>query len=64
MTTLADLRTTDLGIGLGLRTDALPRHPRHRPPSVDWFEILSENYLHTGGRPVHVLDRSPSTTRS
>ncbi|MBL9076966.1 MAG: DUF692 domain-containing protein [Planctomycetes bacterium] len=51
----ADLVRTDLGIGLGLR----PTHYAEilaRRPAVDWFEILSENYMHTGGRPVHVLD--------
>jgi hypothetical protein len=26
-------------------------------PAIDWFEALSENYLDTGGRPLHVLDR-------
>ena len=55
MTTLRDLVEQDLGIGLGLRTvhygDILSRWP-----AVDWLEILSENYMHTGGRPVHVLD--------
>lgn len=55
MTTLADLRSTDLGIGLGLRTTHYPTILADRP-AVDWFEILSENYLDTGGRPVHVLD--------
>jgi uncharacterized protein (UPF0276 family) len=26
-------------------------------PPIDWFEILSENYMDTGGRPLWVLDR-------
>jgi uncharacterized protein len=56
MNTLAALFTQDLGIGLGLRTahygDILGQRP-----AIDWFEILSENYMHTGGRPVHVLDQ-------
>jgi len=46
----------DLGIGLGLRT----RHYAHileRAPAVDWFEIISENYLQTRGRPLYFLDR-------
>jgi uncharacterized protein (UPF0276 family) len=25
-------------------------------PEVDWFEILSENYMQTAGRPLHYLD--------
>lgn len=52
---LADLVAQDLGIGLGLRTVHYGHILQHRP-QVDWFEILSENYMHTGGRPVHVLD--------
>jgi uncharacterized protein (UPF0276 family) len=45
----------DLGIGVGLRT-AHFAHILEREPDVDWFEILSENFMHTGGRPMHVLD--------
>ncbi|MBZ0151666.1 MAG: DUF692 domain-containing protein [Planctomycetes bacterium] len=55
MTTLQQLVGADLGIGLGLRS-AHYATILGRQPAVDWFEILSENYLHTGGRPVHVLD--------
>lgn len=44
------------GFGLGLRPeyyeDALaPDCP------VDWFEIISENYMVDGGRPLHMLDQ-------
>ena len=45
-----------LGFGLGLR-------PEHYPavledlPAVDWFEIISENYLVAGGKPLYFLDR-------
>jgi uncharacterized protein len=45
----------DLGIGMGLRTVHYPHILANKPP-VDWFEILSENYLDTGGRPAYVLD--------
>lgn len=55
MTTLAQLVRRDLGIGLGLRTSHYADILGKRP-AVDWFEILSENYMHTGGRPLHVLD--------
>ena len=45
-----------LGFGLGLR----PEHYRTvldtRPP-VDWFEVISENYLVPGGKPLYYLDR-------
>jgi len=27
------------------------------PPAVDWFEVITENYLVGGGRPLHFLDR-------
>ncbi|MBI5851210.1 MAG: DUF692 domain-containing protein [Planctomycetes bacterium] len=55
MTALSDLVGNDLGIGVGLRTAHYGTILGKRP-AVDWFEILSENYMHTGGRPVHVLD--------
>lgn len=45
-----------LGFGLGLR----PTHYEtilNDQPAVDWFEIISENYLVPGGRPLHYLDR-------
>lgn len=45
-----------LGFGLGLR----PAHYETiltESPAVDWFEIISENYLVPGGRPLHYLDR-------
>jgi hypothetical protein len=45
-----------LGFGLGLR----PTHYETiltESPAVDWFEIISENYLVPGGRPLHYLDR-------
>lgn len=46
----------DLGFGVGLRT-AHFQHILAETPPVDWFEILSENYLDTGGRPAYVLDQ-------
>jgi uncharacterized protein (UPF0276 family) len=45
----------DLGIGLGLRTVHYA-HILERCPAVDWFEIISENYLETSGRPLEFLD--------
>lgn len=44
------------GFGLGLR----PQHYEQilaGDCAVDWFEILSENYLVPGGRPLYYLDR-------
>ena len=51
--------TTISGFGLGLRPEhyaalAEPIAPALRP---DWLEILSENYMVAGGRPLHHLDR-------
>ncbi len=45
----------DLGFGVGLRSVHFSHILEHQPP-VDWFEILSENYMDTGGRPLYVLD--------
>ena len=45
-----------LGFGLGLR-------PQHYAdildgnPAVDWFEVISENYMVPGGQPLKMLDR-------
>lgn len=43
-----------LGFGLGLRAPHYAAILADRPP-VDWFEVISENYLDTQGRPRHVL---------
>jgi uncharacterized protein (UPF0276 family) len=45
----------DLGVGLGLRTVHYGAIVESRP-EVDWFEILSENYMQTAGRPLHFVD--------
>lgn len=45
-----------LGFGLGLRTqhytDILDGDPR-----VDWFEVISENFMVPGGQPLAILER-------
>ena len=46
----------DLGIGVGLRTVHF-RHILSKRPPVDWFEVLSENFMDTGGHPLWVLDQ-------
>ena len=45
-----------LGFGLGLRA---PHYEAilDSSPAVDWFEILTENYLVAGGKPLHYLER-------
>ena len=45
-----------LGYGLGLRPEYYEAILEQRP-AVDWFEVLSENYLVDGGKPLHFLDR-------
>ncbi len=45
----------DLGLGLGLRSPHV-RHILDERPPVGFFEIISENYMATGGRPLQVLD--------
>jgi uncharacterized protein len=47
---------TEYGIGVGLRVPHL-NHILERKPFVDWFEIISENYMVGGGRPLAMLDR-------
>jgi len=47
---------TDYGVGIGLRIPHYD-HILSKKPTVDWFEIISENYLVDGGRPLAVLDR-------
>ena len=44
-----------LGFGIGLRRDHYV-HILENQPRVDWFEILSENFMVPGGRPLEVLD--------
>lgn len=45
-----------LGFGLGLRPTHYPDILGGDPP-VDWFEILSENYMIPGGQPLRILDQ-------
>ena len=47
---------TDYGIGIGLRVPHY-NHILSERPTVDWFEIISENFMVDGGRPLKVLDQ-------
>jgi uncharacterized protein len=47
---------TDYGIGIGLRVPHY-NHILSEKPAVDWFEIISENFMVDGGRPLKVLDQ-------
>lgn len=57
----ASLCHPHLGYGLGLRVDhyeaLLADDSPARDRQVDWLEILSENYMIPGGRPLHYLAR-------
>src|SRR5271169_4044832 len=46
---------TEYGVGIGLR---IPHygHILEKKPVVNWFEIISENYMVDGGNPLAVLD--------
>jgi len=50
------LTQPSLGFGLGLRVDHYEAVLSDRPP-VDWFEVLTENYLVPGGKPLNYLMR-------
>jgi uncharacterized protein (UPF0276 family) len=45
-----------LGFGLGLRAQHYDEILNGNPP-IDWFEVISENYMVPGGQPLRVLDR-------
>lgn len=45
-----------LGFGLGLRKEHY-QSIIETQPSIDWFEILSENYMIKGGKPLYYLDK-------
>lgn len=46
-----------LGFGLGLRTDHYQIIIEDKPKSIDWFEIISENFMVEGGKPLDNLDK-------
>jgi len=45
-----------LGFGLGLRRQHYTTIVEEKP-AVDWFEIISENYMVEGGKPLYYLDK-------
>jgi uncharacterized protein (UPF0276 family) len=50
------LGNPNLGLGLGFRTVHFP-YILSQQPAVDWFEIISENFMDSGGRPRYVLEQ-------
>jgi uncharacterized protein (UPF0276 family) len=49
-----------LGLGVGLRPQHFSHLLEHRP-DVDWLEIISENFMDSGGRPRYVLAQLAET---
>ena len=47
---------TDYGVGIGLRIPHY-QHIFENKPVVDWFEIISENFMVGGGRALATLDK-------
>src|SRR5258708_16213376 len=47
---------TECGIGIGVRGPDYS-HILTRKPVCDWFEIISENFMIDGGRPLRILDQ-------
>jgi uncharacterized protein (UPF0276 family) len=44
----------NLGVGIGLRSQHYT-HVVDERPDVDWFEIISENFMDVGGRPSWII---------
>ena len=49
-------KPSSLGFGLGLRP-VYYQEILEKKPRVDWFEVISENYMTPGGRPLAILER-------
>ena len=45
-----------LGFGLGLRAEHYQDILERLPKNIDWLEIISENYMVDGGKPLYFLD--------
>lgn len=60
---LSDHKPPYLGFGLGLR----PEHYDEilsGDPNVDWFEVISENYMIPGGKRCGSWTKLPNAIRS
>jgi uncharacterized protein (UPF0276 family) len=52
----------DLGVGVGFRVPHYAKVLEEQPP-MDWFEVISENFMVQGGRPLANLDALRSKYR-
>ncbi|HEY2760536.1 MAG TPA: DUF692 family protein, partial [Pirellulales bacterium] len=50
------LNYPNLGLGVGLRSVHFSHILEHQP-EVDWFEVISENFIDSAGRPRYVLEQ-------
>lgn len=59
--TRKNARIPNLGIGIGLRpahySAIFSEESLEQEPQIDWFEIISENFMIEGGRPLYYLDK-------
>jgi hypothetical protein len=53
---MSTLNWPRLGFGVGLRAEHYDHVLTARPP-VDWFEVITENVLDSGGQPLHILEQ-------
>ena len=53
---MKSIKQKNAGFGLGLRPDHY-QSVLSEPVAVDWFEIITENYLVPGGKPLYYLDK-------
>lgn len=51
------ITTPNLGYGLGLRSQHWDDVLIQQPTDVEWFEIISENFMHNKGYPQEVLSK-------
>jgi hypothetical protein len=52
----------DLGVGVGARAPHYATIFGERPP-MDWFEVISENFMSDGGKPLEELDQLTDSYR-
>lgn len=56
---LSQLQTpsSSILVGVGLRHLHFPYYENNGPIEVDFFEAISENFIHTRGRPFYILEK-------
>ncbi len=56
MSSQSSTRPPFIGFGMGLRPEHYTEILEGNPP-IDWFEVISENFLVPGGKPLAILDQ-------